>query len=127
NPQPAGQRAHAPVGGVGRSRLQRGVQDLLLQLGGQDAPRSLALLRLAQSLEAAAAESRARGQNRRARQPGLLSNRVVGNPLAGQQNRLTRASHPLRGGTGPSLGLQLLLRRFIDRTTGATGYRAPTR
>ena len=58
NPQPARQPAHAPGAGVGRPRLQRGIQDLLLQLCGQDAPRSLALLRLAQSLRAAAAESK---------------------------------------------------------------------
>ena len=58
NPQLLSEPAHAPVGSIRRPRLHRGIQDLLLQLCGQDAPRSLALLRLAQSLRAAAAESK---------------------------------------------------------------------
>jgi hypothetical protein len=58
------QFAHTPVGSVGRSRLQRGLEDLLLQLRSEDPSRPLAFPRLADSLAAAAREGGAGGQNR---------------------------------------------------------------
>ena len=114
NVQVPGELAHAPVGRIGRPRFQRGIQDLLLQLRGERAWRPLALAGLAEGLAAPAAEGGTGGQNRGARESGLLCNRVIGNPLAGQQNRLTLPSHPLRGSAGPSPGLQLSLLRFVD-------------
>lgn len=88
-------------------RLQRGLQDLLPQVGREPALRPLALRRLPEGLAAPAAKSRAGGQNGGARQPCLLSNGVVGDPLAGQQNHFTLARQALRRGAEPRSRFQL--------------------
>jgi hypothetical protein len=87
----------------------------------------LALLGWAEDLAATAGESPARGQNRRAQQPGLLRNGVIGNRLAGQQNHLTLARYPLGGGAGPSPGFQLLPLGFIKPKSSGAGEHAPVR
>src|SRR5207245_1723202 len=58
NPQPAGQRAHAPVGGVGRARLQRGYP-------GSSAP----TLRSGRAETVCASEAGAEPRSRRGRKP----------------------------------------------------------
>ena len=127
NAQLPSQLAHTPGGGIGGSRLQRGLQDLLFQLRRKHPSRPLAFLGLAEGCAAAERKSRARGQNGGARQPGLLCDRVVGHPLARQQNRLALAGHPLRRSASPSPRLQLSFLRFIDHKSSGAGEHAPIR
>jgi hypothetical protein len=63
-------------------------------------------------------EGRPRGEHRGPGQPGVLGDRVVRHPLAGQEDHLTAPGNPLRGGPGAGQGFQLLPLTGIDRQRG---------
>src|SRR5215831_16864061 len=122
--QVSSEPARTPVGGVRRARLQRRIQNPLLQVRGEHPPRPVALLGMVERLAAAAGEGGARRQNGGARQSGLLRNGLVGNPLAGEQNHSTLASYPLRRPTVPNPGLQLLPLIFVEHKSSGAGKHA---
>ena len=77
-PQMGGQGADAPLGGIRRPGFQGGVQNFLLQLGGQDAPGTLALLTGPDGLDASLHKGGASGDDGRARNAELSRDGVIG-------------------------------------------------
>ncbi len=80
---------------------------------------------VAQGLDLALGEGRPRGEHGGPRQPGLLGDRVVRNPLGSQQDRLAPARHALRGGPCPEQGFQVLPLASVDGQRGRFGEHAP--
>jgi len=66
--------------------LQRGVDNLLLQLGSKHLALALSLANTGDCLHVLGGESRSQGDDRRARYTQLLRNGVVGPSLVRQQN-----------------------------------------
>ena len=123
--QVLGQGPDAPVGPGEGARLQGGLQDALLPLRGEDATAALAPGPLAQGLDAPLDEGRPRGEHRGPGQPGVLGDRVVRHPLAGQEDHLAPLRQPLRRRPGAHQGLQLLRLGSVDCQWGRRGEHAP--
>ncbi len=110
---------------VGRSGLQSGVQNLLLQFRRERPARSLALFTLANGLDPSLGEGSPRCQNGRSGQACSLSDRVIRHALACQQDHLAFAGGSLWRRTRPSQRLQFTLLRLIHDKGGGTGEHTP--
>ena len=95
--QMSGQGSHTPVGGIGWTGLQRGIQNPLLQFSRQDGSGALSLFAVAQSIQSVTLENGPCCDDRGTRHSDLLGNGVVGQALRRKKDDFTLAGQSLWG------------------------------